>query len=102
MHNLNKVKNNRNLVGYLPYQSLNRMLDTLDSLVDSEVMSDNVEYYSQDHPAQCPIEETVGIPTGIAPDIQSQIEKRKARRPLPPDNLVINTPVTISQTEAAL
>lgn len=71
-------------------QQLNRMLDTLDSLVDSEVMSDNVAYYSKDHPEQRPLVETAGIPTGIAPDIASQIEKRKKRRPVLEDNLVID------------
>jgi hypothetical protein len=70
-------------------QSLNKMLDTLDSLVDSEVMSENVEYYSQPHVQQRALTETAGIPTGIAPDIQHQIEKRRTGRALPPDNLVV-------------
>lgn len=80
-------------------RSLNQMLDVLDSLVDSEVISANVEYYSRSNPQQRPIEETAGIPTGIAPDIQSQIERRKAGRALPPDNLVATMP--LGQPEAA-
>lgn len=72
-------------------QNLNKMLDTLDSLVDSEVMSENVEYYSQPHPTQRPITETAGIPTGVAPDIEAQIQKRKSRPALVPDNLVVAT-----------
>ena len=62
-------------------QQLNRMLDTLDDLVDSEVVSGNVDYYSRDGKAeQRPLEETAGIPTGIAPDIAVQIQKRRNRR----------------------
>jgi len=69
--------------------SLNMMLDTLDSLVDSEVISGNVEYYSHPNPTQRPLDETAGIPTGIAPDIEAQIQKRRARPTLPPDNLAM-------------
>ena len=62
-------------------QQLNRMLDTLDDLVDSEVVSGNVDYYSRDGKAeQRPLEETAGIPTGIAPDIAVQIQRRRNRR----------------------
>lgn len=81
---------------------LNTMLDTLDSLVDSEVMSQNVEYYSQPHPKERPITETAGIPTGIAADIQHQIERRRVRRALPADNLVVATTTTDSLPGAAL
>ncbi len=75
-------------------QSINRMLDTLDSLVDSEVMSENVAYYSQPNPTQRPLEETAGIPTGIAPDIQHQIERRRARKSSPADTLIVATVTT--------
>lgn len=65
-------------------QNLNRMLDQLDNLVDSEVISDNVAYYSRDGQAQQrPLEETAGIPTGIAPDIEAQIQRRRARSQQP-------------------
>ena len=68
---------------------LNRMLDTLDDLVDSEVVSSNVDYYSRDGKAeQRPLEETAGIPTGIAPDIAVQIQRRRNRKQQTPDNLV--------------
>jgi hypothetical protein len=70
-------------------RSINQMLDTLDSLVDSEVMSSNVEHYSQPNPTQRPLEETAGIPTGIAPDIQHQIEWRKARKSRPADTVMV-------------
>jgi hypothetical protein len=77
---------------------LNKMLDTLDSLVDSEVMSENVEYYSQPHPTQQPITETAGIPTGVAPDIEAQIQKRRAKKALPLDDLVIATTIPAQAT----
>jgi hypothetical protein len=66
------------------------MLDVLDSMVDSEVVSSNVEYYSKDKAEQRPLEETAGIPTGIAPDIEAQIQKRRSRRQQIPDNLVVS------------
>src|SRR5260370_29331206 len=58
-------------------RSINMMLDQLDNLVDSEVMSGNIEYYSQPNVAQRPLEETAGIPTGTAPDIEVQIQRRR-------------------------
>ena len=33
------------------------------------------------------IEETAGIPTGLAPDIHRQVEMRRAKRKAAPDNL---------------
>lgn len=70
-------------------RSINMMLDQLDALVDSEVISANVEYYSQyTSPAtQRPLEETAGIPTGVAPDLQAAIERRRARVQQVPNNL---------------
>ncbi len=41
---------------------------------------------SESKPATLSIEETAGIPTGLAPDIEAQIQKRRARKP-PPDDL---------------
>ncbi|HEU5375735.1 MAG TPA: hypothetical protein VFV38_09870 [Ktedonobacteraceae bacterium] len=75
-------------------RSINLMLDQLDALVDSEVISENMEYYQQGAPGQIkqrPLDETAGIPTGVAPDLQAAIEKRRSRRVAPPDNLVIAT-----------
>jgi hypothetical protein len=69
-------------------QSLNAMLDVLDAQIDAEVTSSNVEYYTaSEHPQQRPLEETAGIPTGIAPDIEAQIQKRNRRQQAAPDNL---------------
>jgi hypothetical protein len=33
------------------------------------------------------LEETTGIPTGVAPDIHRQVELRKTKRAAAPDNL---------------
>lgn len=73
--------------------ALNAALDMLDSLVESEVMSENVEHYSQPNPQQKPLELTAGIPTGIAPDIQHQIERRRNRPVTLPNDLVLSAPV---------
>lgn len=62
-------------------RSLNLMLDQLDALVDSQVISENVEYYSQGAPGQIKqraLDETAGIPTGIAPDLAAAIARRQA------------------------
>lgn len=64
----------------------------VDSLCDSEVQSYNANAFtsSGEQPTATPkppsIEETAGIPTGIAPDIEAQINRRRNRKP-PPDNL---------------
>lgn len=75
-------------------RSINLMLDQLDSLVDSEVISENIEYYQQEAPGQIkqrPLEQTAGIPTGVAPDLQAAIERRRGRKAAPVDNLVAAT-----------
>ena len=61
--------------------SLNMLLDQLDGLVDSEVMEGNIQHYSQDNVSQQrPLEQTAGIPTGVAPDIMAQIQRRRHGR----------------------
>jgi hypothetical protein len=72
--------------------AMNQSLDMLDSLVESEVIQQNVEYYSQPNPPQRPLEQTAGIPTGIAPDIQHQIERRRNRAVTLPNDLVMPPP----------
>lgn len=71
-------------------QALTASLDMLDSMVESEVMGSNVEYYTQEKIAQRPLEQTAGIPTGVAPDIEVQIQRRRARQ-TPPNNLASTT-----------
>jgi hypothetical protein len=65
-------------------RSIDLMLDQLDALVDSEVISENVEYYQQPSPRQRPLDETAGIPTGVAPDLQAALERRRNRAALSP------------------
>jgi len=58
-------------------QMISRTLDTLDSLIDSEVQAETVEYYDKGNNRPRTVEETSGIPTGIAPDIEAMIQQRK-------------------------
>ena len=61
-------------------RSINRMLDQLDNLVESEVVSGNVEYFEQGGQKQeRPVEQTAGIPTGVSPDLAAAIARRQAR-----------------------
>lgn len=61
-------------------RSINLMLDQLDSLVESEIVSGNVAYYAGDGAAtERPLEQTAGIPTGTDPDLAAAIERRRAR-----------------------
>jgi len=63
-------------------RSINRMLDQLDNLVESEVVGRNVEHYSREGKAtERPLEETAGIPTGVSPDLAAAIARRQSGRP---------------------
>jgi hypothetical protein len=42
-------------------------------------ISSNVEYYTQPNPKQRPLDETAGIPTGVAPDLQAAIDRRQVQ-----------------------
>jgi len=78
------------------YQAqLNRDLDTLDGLVAAEVQAETVKHFEGKQPEeQRSIEETAGIPTGLAPDIHRQVELRRAKQRKPaPDNLAPEAPV---------
>jgi hypothetical protein len=65
----------------IDYQKqIDRMLDQLDNLVESEVVSENVEYFQSGGVAGArTVEETAGIPTGTDPDLAAAIERRRAR-----------------------
>jgi hypothetical protein len=76
-------------------RSIDLMLDQLDALVDSEVISENVEYYQQPNPRQRPLEETAGIPTGVAPDLQAALERRRNRAALSPSAAAALTAQTV-------
>jgi hypothetical protein len=62
-------------------RSIDLMLDQLDNLIDSEVMSQNIDYYGQDgRPlAQRSLEDTAGIPTGISPELTAAIARKQYR-----------------------
>jgi hypothetical protein len=73
---------------------LEQDLDILDGLVAAEVQSEVAQHYEgpQADQQQMQLEQTAGIPTGVAPDIHRQVELRKAKRAAPPDNLLSETP----------
>ena len=73
---------------------LEQDLDILDGLVAAEIQGEVAKHYDgpQADQKQMQLEETAGIPTGVAPDIHRQVELRKAKRKAAPDNLVSETP----------
>jgi hypothetical protein len=69
---------------------LEQDLDMLDGLVAAEIQVETAKHFegTQADQKQMQLEETAGIPTGVAPDIHKQVELRKAKRAAAPDNLV--------------
>ena len=70
-------------------------LDILDELFAAEVQAETAKHYEgpQADQKQMQLEETAGIPTGLAPDIHKQVELRRAKQRKPaPDNLAPETP----------
>jgi hypothetical protein len=65
-------------------------LDTLDGLIAAEVQGETVKHFESGQTAEAQqqsLEETAGIPTGLAPDIHKQVELRRAKQRKPaPDN----------------
>lgn len=71
-------------------KQLNRDLDALEGLFAAEVQAEVVDFFKDGQTAeqmQQSLEETAGIPTGLAPDIHRQVELRRAKRKPAPDNL---------------
>jgi hypothetical protein len=62
-------------------KQLDRDLDILDGLVVAEVQAETVKHFEGPQPSeeQRTLEETAGIPTGVAFDIHRQIELRRAK-----------------------
>ena len=60
-------------------KELNKKLDVLDGLRESNIHTRDVETFEQAPPPQKPTKShsQVGIPTGIGPDIATQIKRRK-------------------------
>ncbi len=65
----------------IDYQKqIDLMLDHLDNLVQSEVLSDNIDYFQSGAAGGVrSVEETAGIPTGTDPDLAEAIERKRAR-----------------------
>lgn len=76
--------------GWQYQMEINSLLDLQDSLCESEVQSQNVAMFSDEQNAGTrnnrSIEETAGIQTGLAPDIEAHLMRRRNRKP-PPDDL---------------
>jgi hypothetical protein len=62
-------------------KQIDQMLDMLDSLVESEIVSSNADYYQGGAGrSERPVEETAGIPTGVSPDLATAIERKRRRQ----------------------
>ena len=68
-------------------RQLDRDLDILDGLVAAEVQTETVEHFAGPQPDEDrrTLEETAGIPTGVAYDIHRQIETRRAQQAMRPE-----------------
>jgi hypothetical protein len=76
-------------------RELGLILDMLDGIVTNETQSWLMGHYDPAQPGSDPqrsLEETAGIPTGIAPDISAQVNRRRNRAPA--SNLVTPNPPT--------
>jgi len=75
-------------------KQLDRDLDILDGLVAAEVQTETVKHFEGPQPdqAQRTLQDTAGIPTGVAFDIHRQIERRRAKQAARPDNLAPEKP----------
>jgi hypothetical protein len=70
-------------IGYYE-RYVNRILDIHDELIDADVQKMAAEYFQKkaDAPA-LPLEQTSGLPTGLARDIAAKVEERKRRTAAP-------------------
>jgi len=59
-------------------KALDTDLDTLDSLIESEIQTETVEHFEGAAPERS-IKQTAGIPTGAGADLEARIKERKAR-----------------------
>jgi len=70
---------------------IDKLLDTIDGFCDAEANSKHLGLITGDADSEATalllsVADTAGIPTGLAPDIEAQIQKRRNRKP-PPDDL---------------
>jgi len=77
-------------------KQLDRDLDILDGLVAAEVQTETVEHFAGPQPDEerRTLEDTAGIPTGVAYDIHRQIEKRRAQQAMRPEKISPDIPIT--------
>ena len=75
-------------------KQLDRDLDILDGLVAADVQAETVEHFAGPQPEekQRTLQETAGIPTGVAFDIHRQIEKRRAAQAARPEKFSLDAP----------
>jgi len=81
-------------------KQLDRDLDILDGLVAAEVQNETVKHFEGPQPdeEQRTLQDTAGIPTGVAFDIHKQIEMLRAKqRTSAPDNLAEDAPDAVVQ-----
>jgi hypothetical protein len=67
----------------------------MDAMVQSEEQGKYVEHFEGPQPEQQKqrqkgVEDTAGVPTGIAPELEAQLAKRRKRKP-PPDDFAAGT-----------
>ena len=74
-------------------KSINRMLDVIDNLVESEILSENAEYYTTGKPTEKPLEQTAGIPTGVSPDLAAAIERKRQKQGRQPQQQATSYPM---------
>src|SRR5262249_31797006 len=61
-------------------KQIDLMLDQLDNLIQSEMVSDNIDYFQSGAAGGVrSVEETAGIPTGTDRDLAEAIERKRAR-----------------------
>jgi len=64
-------------------------------MVAADVQAETVEHFAGPQPEekQRTLQETAGIPTGVAFDIHRQIEKRRAEQAMRPEKLTPDSPI---------
>jgi hypothetical protein len=87
-------------------KALERDIDMHDGIVETEVQAQVAEHFRKGAAGQVSvkplsIEETGGIPTGIAPDIKKQIASRQKRAPLSDSPAPLPDGLTYSQVAAS-
>jgi hypothetical protein len=80
-------------------KQIDQMLDMLDSLVESEVVSSNADYYQGGSQSERPVEETAGVPTGVSPDLAAAIERKRRRQSQPLQQQAVPLQATSTQAQ---